>query len=87
MTPYLSAVAVAIAMTLIALTVGPLFVRAHSEPCLFNPLCTCSNSHRDVSCIGVPFAEVPNLPLDDVFQLTLLKAGVEVLHDRSFQVI
>ncbi|KAG8180898.1 hypothetical protein JTE90_010646 [Oedothorax gibbosus] len=57
--------------------------RASPDPCPFNPLCSCS--HRDVSCIGVPFAEVPPLPLDDIFQLTLIKAGVEVLHDHSFQ--
>ncbi|CAL1265572.1 unnamed protein product [Larinioides sclopetarius] len=79
MTFHSPAVAVVLAMVAIVL------VRGHAEPCPFNPLCTCSNSHRDVSCIGVPFAEVPVLPLDDVFQLTLLKAGVEVLHDHSFQ--
>ncbi|XP_054717386.1 chaoptin-like [Uloborus diversus] len=85
MTFHLPAAAVAISLTLIAMTIGTVPVFGHSEPCPFNPLCTCSNSLRDVSCIGVPFAEVPLLPLEDVFQLTLLKAGVEILHDHSFQ--
>lgn len=68
-----------------AVIIIPVMSAAYSTPCLFNPLCSCSNSQRDVSCIGVPFAEVPSLSVDDIFQMTMLKSGVEVLYNHSFQ--
>ncbi|XP_054716428.1 chaoptin-like [Uloborus diversus] len=56
-----------------------------NEVCSFNRLCTCRRSHHEVICRGVPFSAFPNLPTETIYQVTMIRTGLEVLPSKSFE--
>ncbi|XP_046679475.1 chaoptin-like [Homalodisca vitripennis] len=57
-----------------------------SQPCSFNSMCSCryinsSGTIRDVSCVGVPFYKLPDLPHIDISHLDVVGAGLETVDD------
>lgn len=56
---------------------------AVQHTCPFNPLCTCVSQPLDVTCYGVPFGALPSLPLEDLYQVEVAKAGLEILQNDA----
>ncbi|KAG8286363.1 biological adhesion [Homalodisca vitripennis] len=57
-------------------------------PCSFNPMCSCRSADpsaiRDVSCLGVPFSKLPDLPHRQISHVDVVGAGLEVMDNASF---
>ncbi|CAL1274792.1 unnamed protein product [Larinioides sclopetarius] len=59
--------------------------KSGNDLCAFNPLCTCRRSHHEVICHGVPFSEFPAFPTEEIYQVTILRSGLEVLHHNFLE--
>lgn len=60
-------------------------------PCSFNSMCTCKTdpgesykSLKDIACVGVQFARLPDLPNKEVDFMDVVSSGLEVLENESF---
>ncbi|KAL0278122.1 UNVERIFIED_CONTAM: hypothetical protein PYX00_000030 [Menopon gallinae] len=60
-------------------------------PCSFNSMCTCKTdpevsykSLKDIACVGVQFARLPDLPNKEVGFMDVVSSGLEVLENESF---
>ncbi|XP_015910441.2 chaoptin [Parasteatoda tepidariorum] len=56
-----------------------------NEACSFNRLCTCRKSHHEVICRGVPFSDFPSLPAEAIYQVTIIRSGLEILNNNLFE--
>ncbi|KAG8198837.1 hypothetical protein JTE90_007139 [Oedothorax gibbosus] len=56
-----------------------------NDICSINRLCTCRRSHHEVICRGVPFAEFPALSTGTTYQVTLVRSGIEALHNHLLE--
>ncbi|XP_023241913.1 chaoptin-like [Centruroides sculpturatus] len=61
------------------------FLEISSEPCFFNPLCTCTLSQADIMCLGVPFSFLPDIPTDELYQLSIMKSDLLLLTNDSLK--
>lgn len=61
------------------------FLEISSEPCFFNPLCTCTLSQADIICLGVPFSFLPDIPTDELYQLSVMKSDLLMLTNDSLK--
>ncbi|XP_015910464.1 chaoptin [Parasteatoda tepidariorum] len=56
-----------------------------NEACSFNRLCTCRSSHHEVICRGVPFSKFPSLPTEAIYQVKIMRSGLEILNNNIFE--
>lgn len=62
-----------------------------TEPCTFNTMCSCRYDNksrllpyiRDVSCVGIPFSKLPDLPHGHIAHLDVVGAGLEAVDGDS----
>ncbi|GIY94195.1 chaoptin [Caerostris extrusa] len=71
--------------TLTVMMIGLTEAKPGNDLCTFNPLCTCRRSHHEVICHGVPFSEFPTFPSEEIYQVTILRSGLEVLHHNFLE--
>ncbi|XP_046665623.1 chaoptin-like isoform X2 [Homalodisca vitripennis] len=58
-----------------------------TQPCPFNSMCSCRTNNstyiRDVSCVGVPFYKLPELPHSHISHLDVVGAGLDYVDGDS----
>ncbi|KAG8260801.1 biological adhesion [Homalodisca vitripennis] len=58
-----------------------------SHPCSFNSMCSCRSTNssyiKDVSCVGVPFYKLPELPHSHISHLDVVGAGLDTVDSDS----
>ncbi|CAL1270134.1 unnamed protein product [Larinioides sclopetarius] len=75
----------AVFLSALAIMILGLTEAGNNDICSFNRLCTCRKSHHEVICRGVPFSKFPTLSAGTIYQVTLIKSGIEALHNNLFE--
>ncbi|XP_012267039.2 chaoptin-like [Athalia rosae] len=62
---------------------------SYNVPCSFNTMCLCwvqddaEYTQMDVSCMGIPFARFPEIPVQYIAQLDVVGSGMQVLENEA----
>ncbi|GFY38074.1 chaoptin [Trichonephila inaurata madagascariensis] len=67
----------AVFLSTLAIMILSLSETGGNDICSFNQLCTCRRSHHEVICRGVPFSKFPTLSTGAIYQVTLIRSGLE----------